>query len=454
VPARADGGAAPISPQPPSPASWGTPGVGAAAVPPADEVAAALDAFRAAAERVRRGVRGRTTAPEGPPAPDPEAEADEPGEPGLVERIRLNGVDAFYRGSLTGAGRLALMQHYASRPDEPGIDPQTSRWRDQLRKEYPRVLADLARYDRMRGFATPAELAAAAIGQVGGGLPSPESLVGMGAKGATWLWRLGKAGLQQGAVSAATDPVVQGLNIQAGVQGEYDPARTAVAAGTGAVTGAAARSTAEVLGAGAAGHAPAAGHADDPRFDRSIVDVRGERPPVEIPDAQTTSSRGSALVRIDPEALPTLKNSLRTQFTRALAGPPRTLDRLIIGEVSPEGAVRINAALKSIGVDLDVADFRHTVDASEARHVVVRHSDKAREARRSQLPITMEDWAMIPDILANPDAVSGSVTKGGLPGLVFEKRTNGYVLYVEEVRTGARTFAAKTMFKRRIAEEE
>jgi hypothetical protein len=61
---------------------------------------------------------------------------------------------------------------------------------------------------------------------------------------------------------------------------------------------------------------------------------------------------------------------------------------------------------------------------------------------------------MIPDILADPDAVSGSVTKGGLPGLVFEKRTNGYVLYVEEVRTGARTFAAKMMFKRRIAGEE
>jgi hypothetical protein len=248
VPARADGGAAPISPQPPSPASWDMRGVDAVAAPPADEVAAAQDAFRAAAERVRRGVRGRTTAPEGPPAPDPEAEADEPGEPGLIERIRLNGVDAFYRGSLTGAGRLALMQHYASTPDEPGVDAQTSRWRDQLRREYPQVLADLARYDRMRGFATPAELAAAAIGQVGGGLPSPESLVGMGAKGATWLWRLGKAGLQQGAVTAATDPLVQGLNVRAGVQDESDPARTAVAAGTGVVTGAAARSMAEVLG--------------------------------------------------------------------------------------------------------------------------------------------------------------------------------------------------------------
>ena len=42
----------------------------------------------------------------------------------------------------------------------------------------------------------------------------------------------------------------------------------------------------------------------------------------------------------------------------------------------------------------------------------------------------------------------------GLPGLVYEKRVNGHVMYVEEVRTGARTFAAKTMYKKKIAEGE
>jgi hypothetical protein len=277
----------------------------------------------------------------------------------------------------------------------------------------------------------------------------------MGAKGATWLWRLGKAGLQQGAVSAAADPLVQGLNVKAGVQDEYDPARTAVAAGTGVVTGAAARSMADVLGAGAADHAPAAGRVDDPRFHRSIVDVRGERSPPEFPDAQTTTSNGGGLVRVEAAALPTLKSSLRTQFARALAGSPRALDRLIIGEVSPEGIVRINAALKAAGIDLDVSGFRHTVDASEARHVVKKHGDPAREGRRGQLAITGEDWAMIPEILARPDTISASLAKRGrLPSLVYEKRVDGYVLYVEEIRTGVRTFAAKTIYKKKIAERE
>jgi Large polyvalent protein-associated domain 3 len=246
IPTYPTAGAPQLSPELPSPTSWASYGASTPEPPPpANEATVAEDARRAAAERLARGARGRPAAPDAPPAPEAAAEA---GEPGLIERTRLNGVDSFYRGTLMGAGRLALMQHYASTPDEPGIDPQTKRWRDQLRKDYPQVLADLARYNRMRTFENPAELAAAAIGQLGGGLPTPESLVGVGAKGATWLARLLKAGLQQGAVTAATDPAVQALNIRAGVQDEYDPWRIAIASGLGFVTGATAKSAAEVLG--------------------------------------------------------------------------------------------------------------------------------------------------------------------------------------------------------------
>ena len=114
--------------QPPSPTSWSTPGpdVNTASYSQADELAMAQQAYDAGAQRMARGVRGRATAPYEPPARDPSAAA---GEPGLTERIRLNGVDSFYRGTLMGAGNLALMQHYAATPDEPGIDSQTKRWR-------------------------------------------------------------------------------------------------------------------------------------------------------------------------------------------------------------------------------------------------------------------------------------------------------------------------------------
>jgi hypothetical protein len=215
----------------------------------ADEAALAQQGYDAGAKRGVRGVRGRATAPSEPPARDPSADMR---EPGLTERIRLNGVDSFYRGTLMGAGNLALMQHYASTRDEPGIDPQTKRWRDQLRKEYPGVLADLARYDRMRRFESPIEFGAAALGQLGGGLPTPESALGVGAKGIGWLWRAAKAGLKQGAVSAATDPIVQGLNIKAGVQEAYDPWRTAITGGVGALFGSGVQSGTEAIRAAVA----------------------------------------------------------------------------------------------------------------------------------------------------------------------------------------------------------
>jgi hypothetical protein len=69
-----------------------------------DEAALAREAYAAAARRLERGVRARVAAPYEPPPRDPEADT---AEPGLVERIRLNGVDSFYRGTILGAGRLA-----------------------------------------------------------------------------------------------------------------------------------------------------------------------------------------------------------------------------------------------------------------------------------------------------------------------------------------------------------
>jgi hypothetical protein len=162
----------------------------------------------------------------------------------LIERIRLNGVDSFYRGTLLGAGRLALMQHYASTPDEPEIDPQTRRWRDQLRKDYPQVIADLARYDRIRGFGNASEFrrgGARTIGRRAADTRKPGRCRRQRREPAL-ASRQGR-----GAFNAAVDPVVQGLNIKAGVQDDYDPWRIAVAGGAGIVTGAAAKSAAEAL---------------------------------------------------------------------------------------------------------------------------------------------------------------------------------------------------------------
>jgi hypothetical protein len=211
---------------------------------PAVDAGLAQDARAAAAQRLARRERPADFAR--PIAPTAEAEPDT-NEPAPLERLRLHFLDGYYRGTLLGAGRLASLAHLAATPEEPGTNPERKRVNDDLRREYRQIVADLARYDRMHSASGLSELGAAALGQFGGGLLSPEGLVGTGAKGVNLLGRIVNAGLRQGAVSAAVDPVVQGLNINAGVQDSYDPVRTAGAFGAAAVSGGATKAAAEAI---------------------------------------------------------------------------------------------------------------------------------------------------------------------------------------------------------------
>lgn len=162
---------------------------------------------------------------------DPDA-----GEAGLVERGRLNAVHSFYRGTLNGSTKLAGLAHTFQLPDEGG-SAEKRQWLKERRDEYSHIVSDLARYDAVRPWDTPEEGAAALVGQVAGGLPSPESLLGWGAKGGSFLVRTAKAALQQGAITAAIDPLVQMFSIQGGVQKNYSLSQSGWAFGTGAIIG-------------------------------------------------------------------------------------------------------------------------------------------------------------------------------------------------------------------------
>ncbi len=169
-------------------------------------------------------------------------------EPGLRERSRLNFLDAYYRGTPLGAELLAWMARLAATPDPPGLDPERKRVHDDLRREYRETVADLANYDRMRSSGNAGEFAAAALGQIGGGMLSPDSWIGIGGKGISAARRIVRGGLEQGATNAATDPLVQALNIEAGVQDKQDPVRTMAAVVSGAALGAGVKSANEALG--------------------------------------------------------------------------------------------------------------------------------------------------------------------------------------------------------------
>ena len=225
---------------------------------PQDAVA---EATNAAALHTRRSVVHSSVPPGAPlsqpamPSGGDEANpyaqfAADPSDNGvaLMERQRLNRQEAFYRGSIAGSARLALMANLATTPDDPGTDPARKKANDGLRDEYRRVVSDLGAYDLMKPWGTTLEAATALSGQLEGSLVSPESWLGWGAKGATFAIRTAKAALQQGAIQAATDPIVQGLDIAGKVQDKFDPVRTALAAGLGSLIGAGGHAVGEGLG--------------------------------------------------------------------------------------------------------------------------------------------------------------------------------------------------------------
>ena len=67
-----------------------------------------------------------------------------------------------------------------------------------------------------------------------------------------------------------------------------------------------------------------------------------------------------------------------------------------------------------------------------------------------QVPIGIDDFEKIPEILGNPDKITGiGKNSDGLETIEYQKRFNGTVIYVQEVRTGRRELATKTMYKRK-----
>lgn len=134
-------------------------------------------------------------------------------------------------------------------------------------------------------------------------------------------------------------------------------------------------------------------------------------------------------------------------YEQTLASKPVGKAGVVYRSVSPEEA----AALKKV-TGLDLAGYRHTLDNYSINHIHKQHGNPAKEAARGQLPVTKEDVQRIPEIITTADRVSlQGKTKIGRPVIVYEKRFNGWVYFVEEQRTGKKELAAVTLYKKRPA---
>jgi hypothetical protein len=166
--------------------------------------------------------------------------------------------------------------------------------------------------------------------------------------------------------------------------------------------------------------------------------------------APDTPRTNPGTLSIDVGGYSAVKSQLQEDFANAAQGPLPAGPVTKLGPLTPEGQAHLNTLLKDAGIELDLSGYDHIVTKDAARHAFKNHGDAAMEADRGQLPVTANDWASIPEILSSPDGIelSPRSSRSGRIVFIYTKQMDGYVTYLEEVRTGKRALASVTMWKK------
>lgn len=100
------------------------------------------------------------------------------------------------------------------------------------------------------------------------------------------------------------------------------------------------------------------------------------------------------------------------------------------------------------GVIIDET-YRHTLDNNAVRHAIKVHGSP-KEILRGQIPITVTDFMLIPEIISNYDSLSIENNRRGQDIIVYSKKMSvGMTIYVEEIRLGRHELAASTIYKKK-----
>lgn len=153
------------------------------------------------------------------------------------------------------------------------------------------------------------------------------------------------------------------------------------------------------------------------------------------------SSREDAAMELAPEA---------AKVVAPRKGRYTDMDEFVAAATSPEGK-KIGGSIwidfdpisdetadkiqESTGID--VHGYGHALDGSSVVHILNRHGPKGSAFKDfpHQLPITPDDFNLMPEVLENPDVIEN--TRGASSGnerIIFKKKVNGHALLVEEVR--------------------
>ena len=101
--------------------------------------------------------------------------------------------------------------------------------------------------------------------------------------------------------------------------------------------------------------------------------------------------------------------------------------------------------------NIDLKGYKHVIETSGVQHSEKRHGNKSED----RIPLSLQDYLLIPFIIRNRDEVTISPSKTGTNKqnvLLYKKKIGFRYVYVEEIRDGKNKSLAFKSFRKRETE--
>ena len=86
--------------------------------------------------------------------------------------------------------------------------------------------------------------------------------------------------------------------------------------------------------------------------------------------------------------------------------------------------------------DFDLIDYRRIIDKFGINHTLKEHGQAKTETSRGLIPVSKEDFELIPIIVKSENVIYSGKSKLGLDCLLYEAIINDVYYYIEEIRKG------------------
>lgn len=119
------------------------------------------------------------------------------------------------------------------------------------------------------------------------------------------------------------------------------------------------------------------------------------------------------------------------------------LDKLYLGRITDAARAEISRVL-----GYDVTSENYILTNDDVKHIFDEHGNPQEEIERGNIPLSDNVFEMLPEVLANPDAiVPGDVGTDGRKSVVFEKlMPDGTIVYAQFDNTDRGTLQGRTLF--------